>query len=123
MKVLRFIWELPQNLIGLLLRLFLKGEQRKTIGDVVVYHKVGFPGGISLGNTILVGSTNKLMAKHERGHQVQSMYLGPLYLFVIGIPSIIWAGLYGTKLFPYTRNGYYRFYTERWADKLGGIKR
>jgi hypothetical protein len=44
-------------------------------------------------------------------------------LFVIGIPSIVWAGLYGKKLFPATTNGYYKFYTEKWADKLAGIKR
>jgi hypothetical protein len=31
--------------------------------------------------------------------------------------------LYGTKLFPATPNGYYKFYTEKWADKLAGIKR
>lgn len=57
---------------------------------------------------------------HEYGHTIQSLILGPLYLFVIGIPSILWAGL---PLFIKKRNekciSYYAFYTERWADRLG----
>ena len=67
---------------------------------------------------------NLEVTKHEAiGHGTQSRWLGPLYLIVIGLPSIIWAALYGTKMFPYTKNGYYKFYTERWADKLGNIER
>jgi hypothetical protein len=40
----------------------------------------------------------------------------------VGLQSICWAGLYGTIIKP-TKNGYYRFWTESWADKLGGVKR
>ena len=50
------------------------------------------------------------------------MYLGWLYLFVIGIPSLAWAILYGTIIKPST-NGYYKFYTEKWADRLGNVER
>lgn len=47
---------------------------------------------ISLGNYMIFDldspiTCNKI--KHERGHQLQSKYLGPLYLFVIGFPSAI----------------------------------
>ena len=66
---------------------------------------------------------NTDVVKHEAlGHGTQSRILGPFYLPVIGLPSIIWAWLYGAVI-PYTRNGYYRFYTEKWADKLGGVVR
>jgi hypothetical protein len=60
--------------------------------------------------------------KHEYGHAIQSRILGPLYLIIIGIPSIIWAALYGS-IIPRYKNNYYRFYTEKWADKLMNIKR
>ncbi|WP_237558582.1 hypothetical protein, partial [Cellulomonas carbonis] len=58
---------------------------------------------------------------HERGHVKQSIYLGWLYLPVIGVPSIIWAGLRRLGLF--AGRSYYSFYTESWADRLGGVKR
>ena len=56
------------------------------------------------------------------GHARQSRMLGWLYLLVIGLPSIVWAALYGW-LIPRCENGYYKFYTEKWADKLAGINR
>lgn len=44
------------------------------------------------------------------------MMLGPLYLVLVGLWSIIRAGL---NLY---RNGqYYNGYPENWADKLGGV--
>ena len=64
----------------------------------------------------------ELVRKHEEGHRKQSKMLGPLYLIVIGLPSLIWATLHSTV----GRLGavdYYSFYTERWADRLGGVKR
>lgn len=57
---------------------------------------------------------------HEYGHTIQSLVLGPLYLLVIGIPSVTWAFL------PYFRRmrsekgiPYSRAYCERSANKLG----
>ena len=60
--------------------------------------------------------------KHEYGHTMQSRKLGPLYLLVIGLPSIIWAGCFeGYR----KKHGvdYDDFYTEAWANKLGRVKR
>ncbi len=57
---------------------------------------------------------------HEYGHTVQSLILGPLYLFVIGLPSIVWM-----RVAPLARwrrrsgTSYYAFYPERWANWLG----
>lgn len=118
-----YIWQLPQNIVGLLVRLIYKGEVKHTIAGIDFWYCNSFPGGISLGNMVMIGSKYELTVKHEYGHQIQSKILGPLYLFVIGIPSITWAWIYPCKRFPYTKNGYYRFYTEKWADKLGGITR
>ena len=120
-RTLSYLWQLPQNLLGLLLILIIRPEMHLKNG-IPYYYKKSFGGGISLGDYIIVCSHNAKMVKHEYGHCLQSRRLGWLYLIVIGLPSIIWAGLYGW-LIPHSYNGYYRFYTERWADKLGGVTR
>ncbi|MBR5950745.1 MAG: hypothetical protein IKZ87_04850 [Actinomycetaceae bacterium] len=61
----------------------------------------------------------KKLHEHEYGHSVQSLFLGPLYLFCIGIPSLVWAGF--PPLARQWREGkrdYYSFFTERLADYL-----
>lgn len=137
-NVLLYLWQLPQNLLGLILIAIYKPEEVLTqYNGNKVYFASKFPGGISLGKYAIVskfyyyGNTDKLKecslkcdtVMHESiGHAKQSLMLGPLYLIVIGLPSIIWAWLYGPVIKP-TKNGYYRFYTEKWADKLADIKR
>lgn len=113
MKTLLYLWQLPQNLLGLLFILFIRGEERHKLNDIVFYYVWGFPGGISLGNYIIVGSQCEKSVKHEFGHCIQSRYLGPLYLIVVGIPSLIHA-----TFCPCKRHNYYDFFTERWANKL-----
>lgn len=121
-RFMLYLWQLPQNLVGLIVRLIFIGEVRHTVAGIQFWHCKSFPGGISLGNMVMIGSKYELTVRHEYGHQIQSKILGPLYLLVIGIPSLIWAWLYGPVIKD-TRNGYYRFYTEKWADKLGNVKR
>lgn len=79
-------------------------------------------GGISLGHYAFLSlyQCTGMTINHELGHCRQSMMLGPLYLLVIGLPSIIWAWL-GDRIAP--DRSYYWFYTERWADRLGGVER
>lgn len=121
-NILMYMWQLPQNLIGLLILLWTKGEVKHKFKNIVYYYYDPFPGGISLGNYLILGSQHIQTIKHEYGHAIQSKLLGPLYLLIIGIPSLIWAGLYGTVI-KKTKNGYYKFYTEKWADHLVNIKR
>ena len=135
-EIALYIWQLPQNLLGIILILIYKHEKQLTASNGnLVYFSRYMSGGISLGKYSIINSyymeesdeetLNTNVVKHEAlGHGAQSRILGPMYLPVIGLPSIIWASLYGdTKWFPYTKNGYYRFYTEKWADKLGGVVR
>lgn len=128
-EIVLYIWQLPQNIVGLVFMLFLQPTTKvdsevKTIA--IVYKSNRMSGGVSLGKYAFVSNLSSKSTetiKHEGiGHAKQSLYLGPFYLIVIGLPSLIWAGLYG-GIIPYTRNGYYKFYTEKWADKLAGIKR
>lgn len=126
-QLLLFLWQLPQNLLGLIIFVgYLCGLRREYVEcrgrKVFVYD--GFPGGVSLGNFIFVGSFEPGswdVVRHECGHAIQSLMLGPLYLIVVGLPSLVWAGLHRwTGLRKYD---YYAFYTERWADRLGGVER
>lgn len=71
-----------------------------------------------MGQYIILHSTKEKSIKHEYGHCIQSRILGPLYLIVIGLPSIMHAWLCRCK-----NHSYYDFYPEKWADKLAGIKR
>jgi len=52
------------------------------------------------------------------GHQKQSLYLGWLYLIIIGLPSVT-----GNLLNRVIDFDYYKQPWEAWADKLGGVKR
>lgn len=118
--ILLYIWQLPQNLLGLLFLLVLTGETRHRLGSIRFYFLDSFPGGITLGEYIIVGTRQQLTVRHEFGHVRQSRMLGWLYLIVIGLPSVLWAWL-GDRIAP--GKSYYRFYTERWADRLGGVER
>ena len=119
--ILLFIWQLPQNIIALFILPFI-GKI-----DFISYKKFCFAfkaesmvGGISLGNFAFISPNNaKKVAniKHEQeGHSVDSKIFGPLYLPVIGIPSIMWAWL-GDE-----NKCYYDFYTEKRANKHAGLE-
>ena len=128
-EILLYIWQLPQNLLGLIMLLFMKpyASKEKYRGiTYIVSQKMS--GGISLGNYIILSNSYKDKERstniwdHEWGHTRDSRMFGPLYLIVIGLPSLIWAWMYGS-IIPYTDNGYYKFYTEKRADRLGGVVR
>lgn len=118
LKVLAYIWQLPQNLLGLLFLLFIRGEERHTLNGISFYYAKDFRGGISLGRYIILGDKRERSVRHEFGHCIQSRMLGPLYLIVIGLPSLIHAWLCKCD-----DHSYYDYWCEMWADKLGGINK
>jgi len=67
----------------------------------------GYDFGFSLG-PVVFGSPGFQDWKHEFGHTWQSRVLGPLYLFIVALPSLINAAIH-----PSNQSG---FYTEKWAD-------
>lgn len=133
-EIALYIWQLPQNILGLILLAIYRPEiSFIALNGNVVYFSKRMSGGISLGKYSIISDINynehmveplaTAIAKHEAiGHGTQSRYLGPFYLPIVGLQSIVWAWLYGTVI-PYSKNGYYRFWTEKWADKLGGVAR
>ena len=113
------IWQLPQFIVSLVMLLFV-GRVKK-----VEYRHYNFAfmgekmlGAISLGPFSILSKANacsKESIAHELdGHTVDSKIFGPLYLFVIGIPSLLNATFHFTKC-------YYDFYTERIANKHAGL--
>jgi hypothetical protein len=119
--ILLYIWELPQNLVGLLLTCLLAPGQKQPYRDARILRTEKMNGGISLGRYIIVSSlfSDSQTELHEWGHTLQSRMLGPLYLPIIGLPSLLWAIWWK----PGKKRSYFSFYTERWADRLAGIRR
>lgn len=116
--ILLFIWQLPQNIIALLMMPFL-GKL-----TLVKYDKYCFAfegekmlGAISLGSFIFLSPYNakqKTSIAHEYGHTTDSHKFGPLYLFIVGIPSILNAWFNFTEC-------YYSWFPEKWANKNAGL--
>lgn len=132
-KALLLIWELPQNIAGAFY-FIIHGVYAKTFiiddEDSFEMYSDKQEGAVSLGVFRVYKAKYynsrayyvKLSRMHEKGHRQQSKWLGPLYLIVIGLPSIIWATLH-SFFKPISKIDYYWFYTEKWADRLGGVKR
>ncbi len=121
---LQFTWALPQNIIGFFITRKYKNDCENFFNSKIYYHSEDW-GGISMGMFIIINKTRgedwlASVKVHEFGHSIQSIILGPLYLFVIGLPSLIWCN---AKRFVKLRKekgvSYYSFYTEKWANYLG----
>ena len=125
-KILLWIWQFPQNIAGFFLS---RGASKEEYEGIKYYIKPLFRSGVSLGNYIILDpvilrfrdSYVKNSIKHEHGHQIQSLYFGPLYLILIGIPSL--CGNLKSRYYHLTREWYYNQPWEKWADKLGKVER
>lgn len=129
-NILLYIWQAPQNLLGLILIACYKPERTHTMENGNQIHfSTRMNGGISLGKYSIVNvghyrhdineSLKRDTVRHETiGHAKQSLYFGWLYLIVIGLPSIVHAALCKCK-----NHSYYDMWFEKWADKIAGIKR
>lgn len=122
-NLILFIWQLPQHLLAILYRGYLVMMCKDLGVDSRYKQAIVIPcvmrGAVTLGCYVFVGlnSEYRKTVKHELGHTIQSKILGPLYLIVIGIPSITYCGL--RRIFPSLRKkNYYDFYTEKWANNL-----
>ena len=118
-------WQFPQILLGGLISLWYRNRWEATgkykgVRYMVIPDMRG--GGLSLGDMIFVKkylAEDKKLYDHEWGHTRQSLYLGWLYLPIIGLPSLVWAMIHKDEW----AMRYHDFYTEKWADKLGGVER
>jgi hypothetical protein len=122
---IQFTWGILQNLIGfiaflavgLCARKFLRRHETAFVSLI----KNNFGGSACAGVFLFVSNDNAELIKHEYGHTIQSLILGPFWLLVIGIPSFVWAAFF--ESYRKRKNkSYYSFYTERWANRLADVK-
>ena len=112
-------WGFLQTLAGAVLYAMHTGCHRTWYRNArVTYWKQG--SGLSLGGFIFIPESRPEILVHEYGHTVQSLLLGPLFLPVVGVPSIFWAGLpQMTRLRRERHISYYSRFPENWANQLG----
>ena len=122
-NLILFIWQLPQHLLAIIYFGYLVMMCKDLGIDSRYKQAIVIPcvmrGAVTLGNYVFVGlnSEYKETVKHELGHTIQSKILGPLYLIVIGIPSITYCGL--RRIFSSLRKkNYYDFFSEKSANNL-----
>ena len=122
-NLILFIWQLPQHIVALIYFGYLVMMCKDLGVDSRYKQATVIPcimrGAVTLGNYVFVGlnSEYRKTVKHELGHTIQSKILGPLYLIVIGIPSITYCGL--RRIFPLLRKkNYYNFFSEKSANYL-----
>lgn len=131
MKILKYllkVWECPQHLLGLAVKYFTQATPYASYEDAEVY-TWKLHGGLSLGKYIFIPFAPdtpmiygvEQYIRHEYGHSIQSKILGWFYLLIIGAPSLIWNACF-KEYRERTGTSYYSFYTEKWADILGGVE-
>lgn len=121
-NIAEWIWQLPQNICGIVWRNIKKDSIITEVGNSIAssvnakVYLMRAGGGVTLGKYIFISQTYQdqgKVIKHECGHVKQSKMLGPLYLIVIGVPSILHAWLNDyIGCDKKHKEGYYHFYTE-----------
>ena len=119
--VILFIWQILQNMagIGMWLNFRMRGDVEAIVKNKysTVYRSKFMRGGISLGSFAFVSNSmakKETVVRHEQGHMWDSKVMGPLYLFIVGLPSLLNAAFNFTEC-------YYLFFCERWANKHSGL--
>ena len=125
--LLQWTFGLPQNVLGLVFWTFTRTDEKYRFRNAAV-KRWRFGGSMGLGMFIFMGEVplreKEYVLKHEYGHTVQSIILGPLFLPVIGLPSLLWASLpVFSKMRARRKISYYSLYTEKWANFLGGNRK
>ena len=131
-QVLLIAWEFPQTVVGLGVYVWMKARRRVVRVETVKYRVFieTKNKGVSLGCFIFwAPSLNRFPSlvndcrMHEYGHARQSAMLGPFYLLVVGIPSLMRV-LYSKwfyRKYGRTWTKYFDGFPEKWADRLGGV--
>lgn len=127
--LLQTTWGLIGTLIGFLFCVLLLGLNRAKLSmykQAIHVRVKGFPGGVSLGGFIFTDEDayGLSIRGHEWGHTIQNIIFGPLFMFIIGLPSIIRCAFYN---YYYDNNrekynklpDYDSVWFEGWATRLG----
>jgi uncharacterized protein YjaZ len=122
------LWQLPQVILGWIVIIALRAKKVTYHAGIPVYkttNKVISGGGLGmmifLNETYFMTRASEVTVAHEYGHCRQSRILGWLYLIVVGIPSL--SNNIRSRFDKKVQKTYYTRYPEKWADKLGNVKR
>ena len=117
---LQWTWGLPQTAAGAVLYLKHRNDEHFSYrgATATVWNS---DRGVSLGKFIFVpAKSSEFLIDHEYGHTIQSLILGPMYLFLVGAPSMAWNRLpYFANKRKKTGRSYYSALFERTANQLG----
>lgn len=118
-RLWQWTWGFPQTLIGFVIYLVnIRKPHEMYRGCVVTHWDNG--GSMGMGMFLFLGRDDSRVRIHEFGHSVQSLFLGPLFLPVMGIPSFLWCNLpFCRKIRREKGISYYRFYPESNANRMG----
>lgn len=136
--ILQWTWGLPLNIIGALafivcgaINLWSSCIYNKTVFRIYRYRKaicIVAPksfGGIDLGMFFVRGKYDENVCAHEYGHSIQNIQWGWLFIFVIGLPSLLraaWRMFYRRFIYNKTRkklSDYYSIWFEKQASLYG----
>ena len=121
---IKWLWQFPQNMLALCIEGVLceaAYRKGKADGNTIIMN-IALSSAMSLGDYLFVSPmSSQKTIQHEYGHSKQSDILGPLYLIVIGIPSLLHNIVHYLCSKIGIKWNYYSFYTESWANKLVGI--
>lgn len=121
-----FIFQILQVITGLIGLAIFHNFEIYTNKDahikVIKINKGNFLGGACFSSgpfIFVVPNCEEEILKHETGHSVQSIILGPLFHIVISTPSVIlfWRRRLGNK----SKAWYYKHFPENWANSLGHV--
>ena len=118
-RLWQWTWGFPQSLLGLVLYCIHRDRPHSQYHGCIVTH---WPvrGSLSVGMFLFLGCDDPQVRVHEFGHAVQSLFLGPLFLPLIGLPSFLWCNLpFFRRLRKEKGLSYYRLYTESTANVMG----
>lgn len=90
--VLSLTWGIIMTIIGLFAAfgLLISGHKPKVLGPNVYFVVGKYWGGVNLGPVFITCSASENTTKyHEAGHGLQNILYGPLFPFIVAIPSFI----------------------------------
>lgn len=142
-QLILWTWQFPQTFLGWILTRIYYSEETVTekYKECSIVYVRKFPStkrrsGISLGKYIILDNVRfrrtgfrrhetEITIKHEYGHVRQGYIFGPLYLILVGLPSIIQnrLGFHFRLRNPDYYREYYNRYPEKWADRLGSVSK
>lgn len=100
--ILNFTWGIIMNIIGAVgaATFLIMGHKPTRHAGGVVFHTGHYWGGVSLGIfTFVCEEADEETINHEFGHSIQNAIFGPLFPFIVAIPSFAryWKFVYNNK--------------------------